>query len=406
MVFDRYRRKVNVHGDTTQDEALLNERENFEIVLRDSPNSFKVNMFYDKTNTVDCLIQDVSFNSDKISDDHILCTRYDTPLKVSDLIIWEDEVWIVAKKERNTLNIHQTFIIGKCNHVLKYYDRYGKLIEIPCVVSNKTLWTLGVKENIMSPFAIGDNKLNIALPNNELTRNIRRDFRLICDERAWKVASFDTLNGYLSVMCSEEQISAKDDMVNEIPFNNYEPITINCLQTTYNLKINDIIDVKAEIRQGTELLDEAFKITSSDETIIKVLENNKIQALSAGQVELTLSLINNPNIFTKVIFTVEEVADVLPQLSIIPSFGNFNLKKGNIGTYTPVKTVNNIEISTTWDFTIDYGTVLQSNIEIREKTDNYIKLRSLVDKGTIVLKATERGTENIVAETITLKPIY
>lgn len=408
MVFNRYRRRLNIYGDTIQNETLIRERENFEEVLYDSPNYFKLDMFYDGATKVDCTIQDVSFNSDKVSDDHILCTTYDSPLKISDLIIWEGDVWLVAKEEVNTIKTHKTFIIGKCNHILKFYNRYGKLVEIPCVATNKTLWTLGIKDNVSSAIATGDNKLNVALPKNEFTKTIRRDFRLICDEKAWKVASFDTLSGYLSTMCSEEQIkTGLDDMVNEIPYNNYEPIIIKSLQTIYKMKINDITEVKAEVRQGVELLNESYIITSSDETIVKVLENNQIQALSVGQVDLTLSLINNPNIFVNVQCVVEDVAMPIEEtFSLTSNTGVFTIKKANTVTFTPKKFSGIIEILALWDFEIDYGEMPMSNISISETTDTHIKIKGMNNSGTFTLRATERNTTNIVEQVITLKPIY
>jgi hypothetical protein len=125
--------------------------------------------------------------------------------------------------------------IRKTNYLLKYQDKFGNIIEVPCIATNATLYSLGVQETKV--VTLPDGKLSIVLPSNANTQQIDRGLRILHYKHPYKVTFVDySQNGLIGLVLSEDEIQDQDDLVNGIAWN---PITSTPIPTPTGILIID-----------------------------------------------------------------------------------------------------------------------------------------------------------------------
>lgn len=226
---DDYRTKINLSKSSTSPDFMLNEmKKQFKDYLQITPTRRII-----KKDTIEYVadIQDVSQVNKNNNDEKYCITEFGLDIQIGDTIYINDfemKNWLVTEKENMTIEDRQRYKIRPCNNILKFYNKLSNLIQVPVISENKTLWTLGVSETNSSPLITGDAKLNILMSDNELTKDLKRDIRLICDGMPWKITIKSSNRGLSTLVCGETQQMQGDDMVNEIPVNPYpvqQPLT-------------------------------------------------------------------------------------------------------------------------------------------------------------------------------------
>jgi hypothetical protein len=140
------------------------------------------------------------------------------PSKVNtgDYITYKNNQWIVTTKYPDDNKIWQTTEIKILSHTLKFKDKKGILCELPVIATNKSLYSDGLTEGKI--ITTLDSVLQITCQDNECSRKLEVDKRIILDKKAWKVTQVDGLvQGLINITFVSTQIdTVHDDLVNQI----------------------------------------------------------------------------------------------------------------------------------------------------------------------------------------------
>lgn len=127
----------------------------------------------------------------------------------------DNRVFILLS-EINQNELIKYALIRETNHKIKWIDN-GKLIIKPSIITAKTLYTTGIKNE--SLHQIPDGMIGIHLPYDEDTKKLNRGQSFIFNKAKYKITFYNEieLNGLLSLICSEEVIDERiDDTENKI----------------------------------------------------------------------------------------------------------------------------------------------------------------------------------------------
>ena len=190
---DLYKKRVGVNGIVDPKTRLIYEaRKNFERSLKNDPSSLKVRItdvgevgFSENTKTVTCIINDFSTNDQKSFDEKVLYTRYDEEVGIGSYVEFDNFIWLVIFKEHISSNAYKSFIMRKCNQILKY-EYKGKVYDVPSVVKNLTQYSDGLQDIVYT--SVPDGKRSITYSTNEITKNIGLGHRFLINyQKAYRI---------------------------------------------------------------------------------------------------------------------------------------------------------------------------------------------------------------------------
>ena len=406
---------------------MINTRENlYTIILNRSGSSCTIGSTQFKG-----IFKEIKDSTGNIDNKNFI-TSYN--LKQGDIFTFNNIEYFVLNKEDISHGIYNIYVVRKCIHSVIFNfstkdSLTGKVTldyqAQKCLIESKTI---GI-DSTGKVFDVLANEIVVTMADNVVTNKLTLNTKFVKLKNTWEIQSIDrTKENLIMLHCKVVANSTNSDMEGEIYDRwTFEPkelksYTLTLSHKTINIKESETQQITATIKEsGLTITDIPINYSSDNELVATVNSNGLVTAVKEGTCNITVSFtgLDNKVYSDTVVVTITKATVTDPDppidpnpptdgivLSMTSSFGNFNLKKGNIGTYTPVKTVNGVEVPTSWVFGIDFGTVAEGNIEFREVTTTYIKLRSLVDKGTIILKATELDTTNTIEQEITLKPIW
>lgn len=329
-------------------------------------------------------------------------------IKIGDAFEFNGYNWLCS--ETNTTPLSSSCLVERCNYIIKYYNSKSLLINTPCITKSQA--SLGINETKV--MIMGNSKLSVKLPNNKNTIEIKRDKILIVDGVVWKVTDVTKLDiGIIELICEEITPRVGDDMINEIPLNEYAPIIITFLQLSYTKTIGDTFTLVPQITQDNKIvvLSTSDLIWSSSNVgIASVNSVGLVTIIGAGNVIITCSLKDNVAVSGSVNLTcnaIPVVYDIKARLD-----GSNILKKNNTNTYFGVLLDKDVEVpNAEFDFTITNYTNTNASLIVftPNVTINSCKIKSLNDNlnASITLRCTSRLSNLIFIEiTIELKDIY
>ncbi|APH21026.1 hypothetical protein [Clostridium botulinum] len=383
---NKYRRKSIVSGITSQEQLIHQERENFNYYLSDAPNKFNVEKFKDLSVSLNeniiCTIQDHHFNDSQNVDGKILCCRYNENLNIGDIILWENQLYIVYFEEKNTIPSHKTLLIKPCNNVLTL--QYNKNIyKIPCILSNATLYSDGID---VKQITLSNDQRNVLVPYNEFTNKIQLQQRFVFNHNSvFSVSLIDdftfkqvgTSNGLLQLNMVREQKQANlDDFENNLADNSHlkkeEPIRLQIDNKTIQLEVNKTYQLNPKLFQGNKeinLQEQLNKISYivEDNSIVKV-ENGLITSLQKGNTNIQVC-------YGKYVINIPiQITDISVHTGTCNIIGDTFMKIGKLSKWTVElydNQGNKIDGNVEWDIV---GENIDELIKIREKTSNSIVL--------------------------------
>ena len=125
---ETYFSRVNHLGETTAEKIQAGGMRSFEKWLRESPHTVKLSV--DRGLYFSGIILT---NKDKEHNKIMfLNVANDIPIKIGDILNWENEKWIIFQKERRVNEAYQVFYIIRCNYLIKWIDENGHLQESWC----------------------------------------------------------------------------------------------------------------------------------------------------------------------------------------------------------------------------------------------------------------------------------
>ncbi|EQB4340350.1 hypothetical protein ACYJ2U_001756 [Clostridium botulinum] len=383
---NKYRRKSIISGITSQEQLIQQERENFDYYLSDAPNRFTVEKFKDLSVSLNeniiCTIQDHHFNDSQNVDGKILCCRYNENLNIGDIILWENQLYIVYFEEKNTIPSHKTLLIKPCNNVLTL--QYNKNIyKTPCILSNATLYSDGID---VKQITLSNDQRNVLVPYNEFTNKIQLQQRFVFNHNSvFSVSLIDDFtfkqvganNGLLQLnMVREQKQTNLDDFENNLADNSHlkkeEPIILQIDNKPIQLEVNKTYQLNPKLFRGNKEInseEELNKIsyTVHDDSIVKV-ENGLITSLQKGDTNIQVCYDE------QVINILIQITDISVHTGTCNIIGDTFMKIGKLSKWTVElydNQGNKIDGDVEWDIV---GDDIDELIKIREKTSNSLVL--------------------------------
>lgn len=129
-------------------------------------------------------------------------------------LLEDNSIWLCAGVEDVLID---RCIFQLCNYDLKFIDGDDNLITKPCILSVKTLYTTGIKDEKI--IEIPNGMVGIQLPYDEDTKHIEREQCFIFNKSKYRTTFYNKVEreGLIVLICTEERPNhSKDDTVNEI----------------------------------------------------------------------------------------------------------------------------------------------------------------------------------------------
>lgn len=377
---DIYKRRGNWWGATTKDQYINISKKYFEDYLLSSPNA--------DTIILDGISITVAIHENRQDDSKI--SKYfliglDHDILTGNLIQWNQEYWLVIRKEKRTIESYHKVLALRCNYVLKWIDEYGVFNQSPTYMFGH------MEQKINESFsqwkgtyvADGNKNLELILP----FQRIPDQQRFIIKNEAWRAVEKDlaSVDGILYMTLIEDNVNQfKDDFSQNIANidqlgNSYIDLGI----TTLSISIDETFTF-------TPILYKDGKIIS-DATFNYLLNNNNSQITNStitgkivGQSILTVILLNTELTANCIVNITESIVDK----NIIQIVGDEKIKWGKTRTYTVMYNngTTSSELESTFEIFGNENNII--SIVNFDSTSFTIMANSLGKTGLLTLKAT------------------
>lgn len=159
--------------------------------------------------------RDVHVVTDNQGKYKILCKPNEI-INVGDYVTWNNKHFLCTSINEDD-SVQSSGLIQLCNHTIKWIDNANTLIQKPCIVSAKTLYTTGVRDEKV--IEIPNGMVGIQLPYDEDTKNLNREQGFVFNKTKYKITFYNEVefDGLIILLCSEIGFNTSvDDMENEI----------------------------------------------------------------------------------------------------------------------------------------------------------------------------------------------
>lgn len=210
---DRFRRKAVQQGQTLSEQYNKRLKSLAQTAFIELPNARTVvlsDRSYENEWEQVCIIEDIRVLDDRIVDDKMILIPWEDDIQVGYTVNWDEKRYIVYIEEQNSIDSHKTSRIRPTNYLLNFIDKSGVERSYYSIVSNKTLYSDGVRdsEEVVSI----NQKMHVVLPYNEHTRKLERDDRLMLFEDVYRITNIDrTKVGLMQFILTEDTINTDTD---------------------------------------------------------------------------------------------------------------------------------------------------------------------------------------------------
>ena len=184
----------------------------------DSMKTQLLNDFTRNPSYFDVLVNDVELGVHIITDKNkqykVLC-KPDEKIEVGNYVIWEGKTFLCTSTMEDD-SVQLAGIIQKSNHTLKFIDSNNNLITKPCIVSAKTLYNTGIKDEKV--IEIPNGMVGIQLPYDDDTKKLERGQDFVFNKTKYKLTFYNEVefDGLVVLICDETELSHLDDRINGI----------------------------------------------------------------------------------------------------------------------------------------------------------------------------------------------
>lgn len=287
-------------------------------------------------------------------------------LKIGDFIYWDDTVWILLKKEKDTIDAYDKFEGLECRHNIKWIDKFGVLQSTPCYLVAQT------DEKVKANFRTWNNMIT-PQPNKYLEiitsrKNIELSQRFLIDETAWLVVETDyiSVKGIIYLSLTEDKKDLYEDDINNdiadiVDLNKFQ---LKLEETEITLGIDGTYQLSGKIYLNGNLYSSNIivEILEGEENI-SIDENLKITGIREGNTKLRISMEENNEISQELNVTIQESA---PANVVYDLKGDASIKWGRTKVYQFVRIINGIFEPVKAEFSIEDKDKLIKNYEINE----------------------------------------
>lgn len=218
----------------------------------------------------------------------ILLTELDVPLKCGDIVIWNNERWLVYQYTTSSYQPYQKFFMVRCNYEIKWVDEEGGIRKSWCYLlgskDSKIKDNFRTWNEVITP---QPNKyIQLILPHTTMAINTE----IIVLDEAWYLVDYDqnSVPGIVFMSFTETNINElRDDVENKIA--NADKIaawTIVSPSEQYVLPHSEVA-LDYVVQKNGIVIDEKPEISISGSLIE---QDGKIFAAESGEGQITFSI--------------------------------------------------------------------------------------------------------------------
>lgn len=354
------------HGKTFKQVVQKQAQRDFKYLLQSSPNAIGVNI-NSKDGDLTKVVTIVVKETETLAKRYFLCDKADQ-IKIGDFLYWGDSIWLMFKKERDTIEAYDKFEGIECRHFIQWIDKYGVLQETPCYLVAQT------DEKVKSNFRTWNNMIT-PQPNKFMEiitsrNNIQLGQKFLIDETAWFVVESDYISVkniiYLSLTEDKKDLYTDDlenNIANIVDLNKFK---LQVKDTEIDLGIGEEYQITGAIYlNGNKYSDEFIVEIIEGENLISMNENFKLTALSEGSVKLRICMEENNEVFEEMTINIVETA---PETITYQFVGDESIKWGRTKVLQSVKNVNGVAEPTVATFTVTDEQSLLASYEINNSS--------------------------------------
>ena len=218
----------------------------------------------------------------------ILLTELDVPLACGDIVIWNDERWLIYQYTTSSYQPYQKFFMVRCNYEIKWVDEEGEVRKSWCYLlgskDSKIKDNFRTWNQVITP---QPNKyIQLILPHTTMAINTE----IIVLDEAWYLVDYDqnSVPGIVFMSFTETNINElRDDVENKIA--NADKIaawTIVSPSEQYVLPHSEVA-LDYVVQKNGIVVDEKPEISISGSL---VEQDGKIFAAESGEGQITFSI--------------------------------------------------------------------------------------------------------------------
>lgn len=354
------------HGKTFKEVVQKQARHDFKYFLQSSPNAIKVtiNSKEGKETKVATILNK---ENETLVKRYFLCDIADQ-ISIGDFLYWGDSIWLMFRKERDTIEAYDKFEGIECRHKIQWVDSYGVLQNTPCyLVAQKD-------DQIKSNFRTWNNMIT-PQPNKYLEiitcrNNIQLGQKFLIDETAWYVVESDYISIknilYLSLTEDKKDIyvdDVADNIANIVDLNKFE---MRIKDKEISLDIDKEYKIAGEVYlNGNKYSDKIIVEVTEGADLVTINDNFTLTALSEGRVVLRICMEENNEIYQEMIINIVENA---PQNISYQLIGDESIKWGRTKVIQAVKVVDGVSAAIAASFKVVDKKELLSSYEINSSS--------------------------------------
>lgn len=236
-------------------------------------------------------------------DEVLVLSKPDT-LKMGTLFEWENEFWVVVKREARVIKESFYGTAYRCNVDLKWVNKDGMLVSQKAYAKGRGLSSILVENKYTDPPVISrevDTPITVITQRN---LELEQDMRFLFDKQPYRVTFIDNLSidGTTILGMYDDIIHDGDDLENNIAdYNNHYTIELD-FETPIIGKVGEPFEVTYTLlNDGVE--DDTKEIIISAPEGKADIEGNKITPLVEESIPVVVSLAQNELIYAG--FTIE-----------------------------------------------------------------------------------------------------
>lgn len=167
-----YRARLEVWGRTKRERKLRQMQEYLSSKSRDSLSGHTVE--------INGVAQDVIIlNQREDMSSKKICSMPGEILVHGGLVDFANSKWLITEIDAND-ELYSSAIMKRCNHLLRWINRDGKIVEKWCIAEDGTKYLIGEKTSDL--MAIGDARIAITVGKDSDTIEIGRGKRFLVDD--------------------------------------------------------------------------------------------------------------------------------------------------------------------------------------------------------------------------------
>lgn len=394
-----YDARIDFYGSNRKERFINTTQDYINNLFNDSLSTYEI--YLNNSEETDLAVIISKDTADITLESKTIILQLDKQIKIGDLVNWNSEYWICVKITSNS--VYTSGIIYKCNNELNWIDNFGVIQNTPCFLSDKSLYSIGIKDDL--GIVVPDGKFIVIIPNNTDTIKINRNDRFIFNHKyIYKTTKVDEIStdGIIILNMQEEFVNNVNDNLelNIADYNNdnnYEIFVDNSNLLSLTIGMTHQIDAIVKNNGITLTTQPTLTYSTSNFDIVEVNQNGLVTAISEGNADV---LVEFNGISNRIEFDVVEIISDNYNISIS---GNEYIRKGEIVEYITLVTNNGVEEVQPVTFE-DIDTTL---VEIIETTSNSIKLKGLKSEGSFSFSAKLDIDEDVnVDKTVVLKYLF